>query len=245
MNYSENTTISTSTIESTKQIKVRKHLFTGNEKHDISLDDASRFTKRYRDSVPADAMKGGYFGKMIFEQILAQVGCVGIRSYFANYNNGSQTFVLVGVENNGNDLWQGVLGEDTLPCPPYCGAFNPLNSSPEDRVMTMKRTTKIFTGQENHQVTLAEASNYSRNFREGKNLEDVKAVYFGRNIYEKILSQAGCVGLRLYFAVDDSGLTTLVVTGVRADGTDIYDGFLGEDTLPCPPYCGALNPLNG
>jgi hypothetical protein len=245
MNYSENTTVSPSTTESNnQQIKVRRRVFTGNEKHDISLEDASRFTKRYRDSVPADAMKGGYFGRAIFEKILAQDGCVGIRSYFARCNNGNQTFVMVGVEKHGNDLWQGMLGEETMPCPPYCSAFNPLNSSHEERVTTLKRTARVFTGQENHHVTIAEASNYTRNYRAGKNLQDVKAVYLGRNIFEKILSQADCVGIRFYLAINDAGLATLVASGVRPNGNDIYDGVLGDDTMPCPPYCSATNPLN-
>lgn len=245
MNTSEKTDIITSTLESNEvRPKVRRRTFTGNERHDISLDDASRMTKRYRDSVSKDAMKGGYFGRVIFEKILAQDRCVGIRCYFAQFDNGDPTFVLVGATSNGNDLWQGVLGEDVMPCPPYCDFYNPLNSSVEDHNVGTKRVVRTFTGEENHLVTIAEASRYTRNFREGKAANAIKGGYLGRNIFEKILSQDRCVGIRFYFAIDDTSSPTLVLTGVRANGNDIVDGVLGDDVMPCPPYCDVTNPLN-
>ncbi|MGH2566692.1 MAG: hypothetical protein ACRDGA_00005 [Bacteroidota bacterium] len=226
------------------EVKTRKVVFTGNENHHISLEDAARLTQRFRDSVPADAIKGGYFGRVIFENILAQKGCVGIRAYSARLENERQTFVLVGVISNGNDLWQGILGEQAVPCPPYCGEFNPLNSSEADRSKKINRKAFLLTGQENHFETLAQASVFTRNDRNANNHDAIKGWYFGKSILESILAQNGCVGIRFYFAANDNRTLTLVLVGVRSDGNDIFEGFLGEQAMPCPPYCGEMNPLN-
>lgn len=233
----------TTTADKTGRAKIHRRVFTGTEDHSISLKDASRLTKRFRDTMPPETVKGGYFGRMIFEEILAQEGCVGIRCYFASFDNGAPTVVLVGVERTGNDLWEGVLGEDTLPCPPYCPEFNLLNSDPSERAAMPKRTVRVLTGKENHRVTLAEASRLTRNFREGLDPAGIKGGYFGRNIIEAILSQPGCAGIRMYFAITDEWTPTLVLVGVLPNGNDMFEGVLGEDTLPCPPYCPEANPL--
>ena len=243
MNYNEYTS-ATLNNETTEKIKIRRRVFTGNEPHDISLADASRLTKRFRDSVAEDAIKGGFFGRLAFEKILVQDGCVGIRCYFAAFDDGSPTIVMTGVTREGNDIWDGVVNEDILPCPPYCGATNSLNSDVAEDALTFERTGTMFTGNENHLVTIAEASRYTRNFRSTKDETAVKGGYIGRNAFEKILAQAGCVGIRMYFALNEDGTPTLVTVGVKSNGNDIFDGVINEDILPCPPYCGAKNPLN-
>ncbi|MCI0707458.1 MAG: hypothetical protein L0Y80_08255 [Ignavibacteriae bacterium] len=103
-------------------------MFTGKEDHGISLDQASKQTRRYRESRPKHGIKGGYFSRTAFEKILAQANCVGIRVYFGLHEDGTPTMVLAGVTEDGNDIDQGLLSDDHLPCPPYCGADNPLNS---------------------------------------------------------------------------------------------------------------------
>ncbi len=99
--------------------------FTGDENHAITLGDASQLTGNYRAHT---AVKGGFFGRKAIEEILAQNGCVGIRVYFAQQNDGSPTLVLVGVDASENDMENGLLAEDYKPCPPYCGQSSRLNS---------------------------------------------------------------------------------------------------------------------
>jgi hypothetical protein len=43
----------------------------------------------------------------------------------------------------------------------------------------------------------------------------------GRNIIDRIFAQPGCVGLRIYNAINELGQTTLVYVGVDAQGKDI------------------------
>jgi len=100
--------------------------FNGSENHVITLDQAVKLVQNYQTSPRVPSIKGGYFGRNIFDKILSQSGCVGIRFYYAQKDDGTSTIVLVGVDNMSNDMTGGVLGDITVPCPPYCstGVFN-------------------------------------------------------------------------------------------------------------------------
>lgn len=102
--------------------------FTGNENHDITLQEASEWTANYRNSVPAGTVIAHYFGKTAIQNILDQSGCVGIRIYYAINDLGEKQLVVVGVNADENDLYQGLLADKSRPCPNYCSASNPLNS---------------------------------------------------------------------------------------------------------------------
>jgi len=101
--------------------------YTGNEQHVVSLDVAARYVQNFTSKTTVPNIKGGYFGRNIFEQILAQPKCVGIRYYYAKTDSGASTLVLVGVDSTGTDMVQGVLGESVIPCPPWCTNSSPLN----------------------------------------------------------------------------------------------------------------------
>lgn len=94
-------------------------VFTGNEQHQINTETALRFVSNFH-SMSGEDLTAGYMGRTIFEKVLAQEGVVGIRIYNARLDNGSPTFVIVGVDGGGNDLIGGVIGEDVLYCPPFC-----------------------------------------------------------------------------------------------------------------------------
>ena len=102
--------------------------FTGNENHSITLTEASNLTKNYREKAETGAIVGAYFGKSTFLKILDQEGCVGIRYYFGQKDDGTPEMILVGVDANGNDLEKGEIAERQYPCPPNCGENNELNS---------------------------------------------------------------------------------------------------------------------
>ena len=95
--------------------------FSGNENHAITLDQAVKLVQNYQTSPRVPSIRGGYFGRNIFDKILAQSGCVGVRFYYAQKDDGSSTMVLVGVDNMTNDMTGGILGDIVIPCPPYCG----------------------------------------------------------------------------------------------------------------------------
>lgn len=102
--------------------------FTGNEDQSISLVEAAKLTKNYRDSVPANATLSGYFSKQELLKILGQAGSLGIRYYYAKSDDGKQKLVLVGVKSEQDDLFNGEIAEHSIDCPPFCPNPNPLNS---------------------------------------------------------------------------------------------------------------------
>lgn len=96
--------------------------------HRIPLDKAAELTRRYRDSIVPGTPIAGMYHRAVIDELLAQKECVGVRFYFGREPDSSLTFVVVGVDKDGNDLVNGVIAEDHFPCPPVCGAANPLNS---------------------------------------------------------------------------------------------------------------------
>ena len=95
--------------------------------HVITLDQAVKYIQSFKSSPTAPTTKGGYFSRDIFDKILSQAGCSGIRYYYAKKDDGTATIVLVGVDGGGNDMTAGVLADLSWPCPPMCGAPNELN----------------------------------------------------------------------------------------------------------------------
>ena len=103
-------------------------VFTGLEDHSISVEDASSLTRNYRMQAGKGAINGGFFGRAAIEQVLSQEGVVGVRYYYAQENNERPVLILVGVDEQGKDMYEGFVCERAIPCPPFCGGFNPLNS---------------------------------------------------------------------------------------------------------------------
>ena len=102
--------------------------FTGSEDHTIALSEASKLTKNYREKAGTEAIKAGFFGKETLLRILNQDGCVGIRFYYGEEDDGTPVMVLVGANAAGDDITDGEVAERSVPCPPHCGSDNDLNS---------------------------------------------------------------------------------------------------------------------
>jgi hypothetical protein len=88
--------------------------FNGNEGEFVTLSDASRWTANYRNTIqPGDTIAFAA-GKEKLIELLNQDECLGAR--------------IVGVDENGNDLEDGLILERISACPPFCSKRNKLNS---------------------------------------------------------------------------------------------------------------------
>ncbi len=94
-----------------------------------------------------------------------------------------------------------------------------------------------FTGKEDHSITLDEATNLTRNYRNKARKDAIRAGFFGKEILQKILDQKNCVGIRIYYGEANDGKSQLVLVGSDAQEKDLTGGVLAEKMLPCPPYC--------
>lgn len=112
--------------------------FNGSESGPIPLPTAKQWTANYRKTIKEGDTLAHYFGGEIVQRLLNEDGAVGIRVYYAIDDQGKKQLLLVGVDENGDNLLpaEGVAakaGEDedpiivdfSLPCPNYCPK-NPL-----------------------------------------------------------------------------------------------------------------------
>lgn len=99
-----------------------------------------------------------------------------------------------------------------------------------------------FDGTEGGAISLIEGAQMTAAFR-GANPDGTIAHFFGRNILETILSQDGCVGIRMYYGLRADLSRELVLVGVDAEENDILD-LVADISTPCPKACSDPNPLN-
>lgn len=100
--------------------------FTGNEKQEITVKQASEMNAKFRKTHPHET-QGLIFGEHILKKILKQKHCKGIRFYFAIDDNDQLSLTFAGVDKDANDILD-LVGDTGVRCPPTCGEPNPLNS---------------------------------------------------------------------------------------------------------------------
>ena len=92
----------------------------------ISLTDAEMLTKSYQDNFP-NAIKCFYLGANKIQDILDQEGCIGIRTYMAfDKDTNTQNLVMVGVNEDCEDMTDGLIADKMMPCPSQCDNNSPL-----------------------------------------------------------------------------------------------------------------------
>ena len=110
--------------------------------------------------------------------------------------------------------------------------------------------TPKFDGTEGDAIDLTTAKRWTSNYR-AINSTGVQAHYFGNEIIQQLLERPGCVGIRMYYAINDEGERKLLLIGVDANGENLLPSTVArvkddEDpvvdySFPCPTYC----PKNG
>lgn len=86
----------------------------------ITLAEAINFTHAYQEEYP-DLTKAYLVDVDKLNLITAQKDCVSVRIYNGyDTKNSTTNLVLVGVNNQGGDMTEGIIVERTKPCPPYC-----------------------------------------------------------------------------------------------------------------------------
>jgi hypothetical protein len=105
-----------------------------------------------------------------------------------------------------------------------------------------------FDGTEGDPIDLVTAKRWKANFKETtQSPEDILGHFFGTEGIQQLLNEAGCVGIRIYYALDDEGNKKLLLVGVDENGDDLIpsetESLDGEGNIildyswPCPDYC--------
>lgn len=101
-----------------------------------------------------------------------------------------------------------------------------------------------FTGNEAEEFPLETAAQWTKNYRDTIKAGETISHFFGKNIIQQILDQDGCMGIRIYYALDENGKKQLIIVGADAKENDIYTGIIAERSYICPPFCPQGSPLN-
>jgi hypothetical protein len=64
---------------------------------------------------------------------------------------------------------------------------------------------------------------------------------YDRSIFDRILRDPRCEGIRFYPGIDDSGQMTIMFCGVDRHANDILVGTIGDEPWRCPPMCSQTN----
>ena len=107
-----------------------------------------------------------------------------------------------------------------------------------------------FNGSEGGSIPLAEAKQWTANYRATIKPGEHTAHYFGADIIQRLLDEDKSVGIRIYYAIDDKGKKQVLLVGVDENGNDLVpaqgaaaktteDGgpIIVNHSHPCPPYC--------
>lgn len=108
--------------------------------------------------------------------------------------------------------------------------------------LTDKINTMAFDGTEGGAISLSTAAELTGNYRKD-NPGQKLAHYYGRDIINELLSQEGCVGIRIYYGTSEDGDKELVLVGVDSDENDML-ALVADTSVPCPNYCSTPNALN-
>jgi len=77
-----------------------------------------------------------------------------------------------------------------------------------------------YSGKEGRFVPPSLSRKWVANFQKN-NPKHTHAFYFGCELFENLLKEPGCVGIRIFYAQDDDGSPKMVLVGVDAKGNNI------------------------
>lgn len=95
--------------------------------HIITLSEAETMTHAYQNAPQFQGLTVACrIDNSAYQEVMTQPGCVGVRTYFALNAQSELTIVVVGVDDNGDDMTSGVLLNRAYDCPSECAPNSPL-----------------------------------------------------------------------------------------------------------------------
>lgn len=107
----------------------------------------------------------------------------------------------------------------------------------------LNKLIMAFNGTEGAPIELEKAAEWTANYRQTISSDGVKAYFYGKDILNQILTQDGCMGIRIYFAIDGNGQKQMVLVGADANEKDMTNGIVADFGFPCPTHCDTSSAL--
>jgi hypothetical protein len=107
------------------------------------------------------------------------------------------------------------------------------------------------TGKESDPISLETAKQWTANYRR-QNPGEREAHFFGFEMIKLILAEKNCMGIRMYYALDEKGQKQLILVGVDAKGENLLpttlklnaartesgkENAVADASFPCPGTC--------
>lgn len=99
------------------------------------------------------------------------------------------------------------------------------------------------TGKEGGPIERADARRWTANYR-ASGTGKTNSHLFGAETVKQLLEQPGCVGLRLYYALNDEGQQQMLLVATDAEGSDLPESDVLDKSMICPPDCMAGGDLD-
>ena len=99
-----------------------------------------------------------------------------------------------------------------------------------------------FNGSEGTPISLSTASDWTKNYRD-EFPGELLGHFVGKDRVLELLAQTDAMGIRIYYAINDSGKRNLVLVAAKANGDDITT-YIIDNLTNCPDICGTANQLN-
>lgn len=99
-----------------------------------------------------------------------------------------------------------------------------------------------FDGTEGGEISLDTAGAMTKAYRDANRGQRI-AHFFGKDILNEILEQEGCMGIRIYYGINEDAQKELVLVGADVDENDLLE-LVADISSPCPNLCSSPNKLN-
>jgi hypothetical protein len=108
-----------------------------------------------------------------------------------------------------------------------------------------------FDGTEGKPLALATFKTWTADYKASlKDPDTTLAHFFGFQIINKILAEKGCMGIRVYYGIDDAGEKQVMLVGAKENGDNLFPATdalnpndpntIADFSYPCPPYCNTI-----
>ncbi|PJJ60740.1 hypothetical protein [Hymenobacter chitinivorans] len=199
----------------------------------ISVAQAVEWTHRFQKE-NSQKTWAVLFENKIYKQLLAQKGCQGLRIYNAINADDKNAFVLVGVDEAGDMTANGEVADIGTPSPPGPYA-SPLISGPAEHLEPFPESAGSIIPLD---LAAKMTHRYQQTYPNGQ-----WAGYYSAYVYNNLMEQPGCLGIRLYNGIKEDKSECYVLVGVNEKGNDMTDGLIYDLSAPCPPTCRVESPL--
>ncbi|WP_018478954.1 hypothetical protein [Pontibacter roseus] len=99
------------------------------------------------------------------------------------------------------------------------------------------------TGKEGGPVDRAIAKRWAARYRRaGRGA--VNCHIFGRERILELLNQEGCMGVKIYYALNEQDEQQLLLVATDVDGNNMEDGLIMDKSSTCPPDCSGSGDLD-